>query len=733
MGLRDMFPKKPFWRRKMKRLANVLIPLPKKIEQGEGYFKVADFCGKVRVTLNCSCDVVDEAKAWILKKLRDEALIEECECDGVFTVNIKVDPACPELSEVNTEEGYIIRTYEGGADLIGKGDGGAFYAAVTFADMLEVNNSSVSVPEAYIFDFPDFPFRGELMECRWGSEYMTKEDYFKAIDYFVSQKHNRVNINLYCCWGPQFDEEAAGNLFIPVPGYPEAKKYHNKKYYSVKERRWVKEDNLLAPMFEQDFLGEVMAYAKRKNMRVLTTINSLGHNRILPKHIPEIASVDVNGKPKIGGFCTTNPKTYEVMFSIYDKIIDKYLAPNGLTEFCIGLDEVSDNDRCQCPRCRERDPVELQLEYMETMLKHLKEKGMTSTRVSFDMLHSFGKLTPEYRAELDAKGIGDMVDISWWSYTDTPNIFRGDPDKVNNIFRGTMKPYSGYMNWDITPDSQLNIRGCVKLAKEKGLDRVEPYGMFDPAFDKNFATVADIVWNTNEIDKMEEFNLRYAERYYPNDRLRAMEAFDNMFEVMRDETINNYMNRAMRWMTYYMYCYRSIHNEDLMKGITTFKFKNFPGEAFDRLNRSDRIDFAYLTRHHRMAKNALDFFENSGRHDEFNDAWILNAKHYYVLADEYIGLWGRYREYNDGIIDAYAVIAEFERVIKQREELMAFVEETKFRPNSYTMLRQMSVFRQYFIDVRDYLKREVASGNARPKLDMTNIEDIVSPMFRSLR
>ena len=79
------------------------------------------------------------------------------------------------------------------------------------------------------------------------------------------------------------------------------------------------------------------------------------------------------------------------------------------------------------------------------------------------------------------------------------------------------------------------------------------------------------------------------------------------------------------------------------------------------------------------------------------------------------------------------IMREFERVIKQREELMAFVEMTKFKPNMYTMLRQMSVFRQYFIDVRDYLKREVAAGNARPKLDLTNIEDIVSPMFRALR
>ena len=713
----------------MRRLANVLIPLPKKIEQTEKSILVGGYESGVKIDVRYESDMTDEARAWILKRLADYACIGESD-SAEYTITIAVDE---KLEGIDTEEGYIIKSHEGGAELIGRGAAGAFYAAVTFADMLECINSTVYVPEAYIFDFPDFETRAEEFECRWGSEYMTKEDYFKAIDYFAAQKHNSALIVLYNCWGPQFDEECAGNLFIPVPGYPEIKKYHNKKYYSVREKRWIREDNLLAPMFEEDFLGEVLAYGKRKNVHIVVGINSLGHNYILPRYIPDIASRNPDGTPKRGGFCTTNPRTYEVMYSIYDNIIDKYLAPNGLTRFSIGLDEVLDADRCECPECSKRDKVELQLEYMETMLAHLKSKGITATRVSFDMLLHFGKLTPEYRKELEEKGFADMMEVTWWSYTDAPNLFRGHPENVNNVFSGVMKPYSGYMNWDITPDSQLNIRGCMKLAKEVGITKVEPYGMFDPAFDKNFATVADISWNTDEIEKREEFDLRYAERYYPNDRTRAMEAFDNMFEVMRDETINNYMNRAFRWMTYYMYCYKSLSQEEQIAGKKVFTLKNFPGEAFDRLNRSDRIDFDYLKRHHRMAKEALDFFESSGRHDEFNDAWILNAKHYYVLADEYIGLWGRYREYNDGIIDVYEVIREFERVLKQREELMAFIEMTKFRPNSYTMLRQQSVFRQYFIDVIEYLKSECAKGNARPKLDMTDINDIVSPMFKSLR
>ena len=712
----------------MRRLQNVLIPLPKKIEQTDNSFLVGGYESRVKFVFKYESELVEETRNRIIKRLADMACIGVSD-DADYVINVSVDPTL----DMDTDEGYTVKTYEGGADLIGKGAAGAFYAAVTFADMLECDNSTVYVPEAYIFDFPDFPERSEMMECRWGSQFMEKEDFFKAIDYFASTKHNRVLIEIYSCWGPQFDEDQAGGLFVEIPGYPEAKKLHNKKYYSVRENKWVRETGIVAPMVKEDFLGEVIAYGKRKHVKVLVGFNSLGHNTIIPTLIPEISAKNPDGTPKHKCFCTHNPKTIEVVYATFDNIIDKYCKPYGITEICVGLDEVADAHICECPECSKYTKEELFFDYMEDLVVHLKDKGMDTVRVSWDMLNIYNRLTPEYRAHLEKKGIADVMMVNWWSYMDPPQIFRGHPEVVNSVFRGLMKPYSGYMNWDITSDCQLNIRACMKLAKEYNFECIEPYGMFDIAFDKNFATIADLAWNVAEADNKEAFDLRYAERYYPNDRTRAMEALDNMFEVMRDETINNYMNRAMRWMTYYMYCYRSIHNEDLMKGITTFKFKNFPGEAFDRLNRSDRIDFDYLKRHHRMAKEALDFFENSGRHDEFNDAWILNAKHYYVLADEYIGLWGRYREYNDGIIDVYEVIREFERVLKQREELMALIEMTKFRPNSYTMLRQQSVFRQYFIDVIKYLKSECAKGNARPKLDMTDINDIVSPMFKSLR
>ena len=77
------------------------------------------------------------------------------------------------------------------------------------------------------------------------------------------------------------------------------------------------------------------------------------------------------------------------MFNIYDEIIDRYLKPNGVTSFHIGLDEVwnmighyeddlqkDKSPFCQCDKCREKDYGDLIVEYVIKIAKHLKEKGI---------------------------------------------------------------------------------------------------------------------------------------------------------------------------------------------------------------------------------------------------------------------------------------------------------------------------------------------------------------------
>ena len=95
----------------MRRLKNVLIPLPKTVEQGDVSFKVADFQGKVRIVLEHKCDMTEEAVNWIAKRLFEYNLITLTDDESAYTVKISVDP---ELEGMDTPEGYTVRTFAGG-------------------------------------------------------------------------------------------------------------------------------------------------------------------------------------------------------------------------------------------------------------------------------------------------------------------------------------------------------------------------------------------------------------------------------------------------------------------------------------------------------------------------------------------------------------------------------------------------------------------------------------------
>ena len=115
-----------------------------------------------------------------------------------------------------------------------------------------------------------------------------------------------------------------------------------------------------------------------------------------------------------------------------------------------------------------------------------------------------------------------------------------------------------------------------------------------------------------------------------------------------------------------------------------------------------------------------------------NDIWIINAKHYVVTTDEYLTLYDLYKRYNKEEVDAFKVISELERLILQREKLMKLIEITRIPATAHTYLRNMSVYRQYMIALKEYFKKEMESGR-RPKLDLKNLSYANSPETDFLR
>ncbi len=715
----------------MRKLSNFLIPLPKKIEEGAGVFKLASFAGRVAVRLGVKCDLTRSAREIIEKKLR---ALADVSCDGVrgdYKISIKVDALDPAFEGTDSDEAYYVKTGKRETVLVGKCAAGAFYAAVTLSEMLELVLDDVAVKEAYVFDYPDMKYRGHTLESRYGTEFLSKEDYFDIIDYFSAQKINRLCLTLYDCWNYQYDNNRMQYLYIPIPGHPEIVTPKNMKYYSVKEGKWVHKENVIPVMYREKYLPEVIAYAKKRNIVIIPQINTLGHNNLVPGYIHEISAKNEDGTPKGQGYCTMNPATYEFMFSWIDDIIDNYILPFGNDEIHFGLDEVGEAYKCQCPKCRDLSRTEIFLDYAIKLIQYAKSRGMKHVFLCHDMFLELDAVTDENKKRFEDAGVDDVAVLDWWTYEDpTAGLFFGKADKVRPILRSRIKPYTSYQNWTCAQDTHENIRGCMKVALEHGFEGSDAYGTFDYSFDKNFETLADLSWNNGEVDNVEGFDSRYAEKNYPKNREAAGVALRAMRDIMIDEAHNNFQSRINRWLEYYNFCYRvKKTNED---GTLSLELKNFPGEPYDRLLRSDRVDVAYLELILKNTRVAIDFFENSGRYDRFNDTWLLTARHYNRLADEYLSVLGAYKMYEDGTKCPAYVISVLNRLIDEREKLMAFAEGAKMRANSYTYLRNMSVFRQYLIDLRDYFKREISAGR-RPKMDITNLDYAMSEKFFFLR
>ena len=343
-------------------LKNLIIPTPAELVDKKSLAKIGEYsAGNFCFTAKGQGDIFEEAVKYIRSSLTSKA--GTYDFDGEYKITLSICENHPAL--IGKSEAYRIEITDTKADLCASDEAGAYYAAVTFAKLIYEENTSLYLPECTITDYPRYKVRGHFMECRYGSDFMTSDDWKKGIDYLSEMKINKIVCGVYGCWGIQYDRWFAEYLYIPFKKYPELKTPRNIKYYSAKKRSMIYKKDVLPTMFEDDYLGEITAYGKKKNVEVIPLFNSLGHNTLLPRVFPEISAVDENGNYSSLGFCTNNDKTYEILFDIYDEIIDRYLTPNGIDSFEIGLDEVwkliglnPDNLQeerspfCQCEKCR---------------------------------------------------------------------------------------------------------------------------------------------------------------------------------------------------------------------------------------------------------------------------------------------------------------------------------------------------------------------------------------------
>ncbi len=719
-------------------IQKALIPYPQKISASQGE-KLIAVASKPYFKLEyeeCDDSVYAEAINLIRGKILDiAAVIHACDDVNSYSIKLCVNPDDPKFADVNKAESYFIDITDEYAILCGYDANGLYYAASTFSQLLYAKGDGVYLPKVTIVDWPDFADRSLFMECRYGADFMTRDDWYRAVDYLSEMKYNRLTIGVYGCWGVQYDTMLSEYLFIPFKKYKELQTPRNIKYYSVLKRKWIYKEKVLPTMFEDDYLGDLIGYGKKKNVKIIPLFNSLGHNSLLPRVFPEISAKDENGKDTGYGVCTSSQITYDLMFELYDEIIEKYLQPNGIDSIHIGLDEVRNsmgidkNDMyrdfsafCQCEKCRTQSNAENMIIYIIKLCKYLKAKGMKKIYIYHDMLfYHFDTINEALRDRFIKEDIYDVVVIDWWSYSGPEKLFRERAAEVNNLFRSIIKPMTGYYHWTVPTERNTNIRECVQIAYKLGYEGIEAYSSFDYCFDKNFLYQAELAWNTSMLEKQEDFNQRYAYRLYPGSYDKAVQVLETMHELMKRDAAKNYIDDTFE---YYLHGY-------LKAGLPYPR--NYPGEAFEVLFDDEKTYIPYLETVRAKAKYAVDFFKNEcGAGHWLNDVWLLMAKHYYVVANEYLTLASLHKSYNSNTTDAFHLLSAVEGLLEARERVMKLAETVKIEANQYMFLRNMSISRQYLCDLRNYVKDCIAKGE-KPKLDVTDLNYTNSEIFYFLR
>lgn len=714
----------------------ILIPFPQEFKDKKTEIKIGSLSDVHYNIIKDSIrsEIYDEAVKTIQKAMKKNcASYEETHSETAYKIKIKIDKDSDVLRQIGKSESYLIEITEEEAFLCAADDGGIFYAAVTFCNLIHCIGNDVFLPCVTIHDWPDFEFRSQLIECRYGSDFMTLDDWFGAIDNLAEMKYNHLTVALYGCWPIQYDGKLSEYLYISFDKFPQLKTPRSIKYYSPSKKGYIIEKDVLPTMFKEDFFGKLVAYGKKKNVKIIPLFNSLGHNSLISRTFPEVSAKDECGHDTGYGICTESAKTGNLMFELYDEIIDKYLKPNKIDSIHIGLDEVinavgldktdiykESEAFCRCDKCKKYERSELMLRYMIKMCKYLKKRGMKNIHIYFDMFfHEFDMLNDKFRERLKEEGLYDNIVIDWWSYRAPDDLFRGRKKDVNNLFRSIIKPMSGYFQWSVHTNKNVNIEDCVRLAVKLGFEGVEAYGSYDICYEKNYLYQAELCWNTSMIGKKEEFDERYAYRICPENFSDALSACNWVDAVTAHEIQENLVADALE---YYTYTY--IRNGKPYP-------RNYPGEVFEKIKSDEKKYLTYFDKTIALSEAASAFFEQYTG-SEVIDAYYLTVQHYKTLCNEFYTLYRLYIEYAQRTANEFDVLSKVKYLIFEREKLMALAEKTKTRANSIQYLRNMSISRQYLCDLQYYFEREIQCGN-RPVFDIFDSGYFSGEMYYFLR
>ena len=344
-------------------LAQSVIPVPLKMEQGTGSFLLSE---KTKLYTNLQGG---EAELWenYLKALPVQ-LKEARMKDRKQMLFLLITPKTPQLP---SPESYTLSVTSQRIEIRATSGAGLFYGMQTLLQLMQpTSTGSYSVPSVEIEDTPRFAYRGLMLDV--SRHFSTKEFIKKQIDALAYYKINRLHLHL---------TDAAG-WRLEIKKYPLLTDFAAwrtdltwKKWWNG-GRKYLRYDEPGASggYYTQDDIREILAYARQHYITVIPEIEMPSHSEEVLAAYPQLSC---SGEPyKNSDFCVGNEETFTFLENVLTEVME--LFPSEYIH--VGGDEAGKSAWKTCPKCQKRmkDEHLANVDELQSYLIHRIEKFLNN-------------------------------------------------------------------------------------------------------------------------------------------------------------------------------------------------------------------------------------------------------------------------------------------------------------------------------------------------------------------
>ena len=344
-------------------LAQSVIPVPLKMEQGTGSFLLSE---KTKLYTNLQGG---EAELWenYLKALPVQ-LKEARMKDRKQMLFLLITPKTPQLP---SPESYTLSVTPQRIEIRATSGAGLFYGMQTLLQLMQpASTGGYSVPSVEIEDTPRFAYRGLMLDV--SRHFSTKEFIKKQIDALAYYKINRLHLHLTDAAGWRLEIKKYPLLtdFAAWRTDPTWKKWWNggRKYLRYDE------PGASGGYYTQDDIREILEYARQHYITVIPEIEMPSHSEEVLAAYPQLSC---SGEPyKNSDFCVGNEETFTFLENVLTEVME--LFPSEYIH--VGGDEAGKSAWKTCPKCQKRmkDEHLANVDELQSYLIHRIEKFLNN-------------------------------------------------------------------------------------------------------------------------------------------------------------------------------------------------------------------------------------------------------------------------------------------------------------------------------------------------------------------